>query len=139
MQYLLQSFLTVFFITITVSACVNTEPNRYAQGAAIYKTACSDCHGDDGNGLKDLIPPLAKADFLQTNRSELACMLRKGMQDTIVVNQKKYAQIMPPQRLSAVEISNVLNYINHSWGNDSPDYVITDIKTQIKACADTRD
>jgi mono/diheme cytochrome c family protein len=130
-------FLT--FIILSIVACVNTEPNRYAQGESIYKAACSDCHGDDGRGLKDLIPPLAKADFLEQHRDELACMLRNGMKDTIMVNQKNYAQYMPPQRLSAVELSNVLNFINHAWGNNNADYTITNLKNQIKNCPDTRD
>jgi mono/diheme cytochrome c family protein len=133
-------FIAFTFVCLLLcGACANTEPNRYAQGAAIYKTACSDCHGDDGKGLKDLIPPLAQADFLQTHRDELACMLRNGMQDTMVVNQKKYAQYMPPQRLSAVELSNVLNFIHHSWGNNNADYTLTEIQAAIKNCPDTRD
>lgn len=44
-----------------------------------------------------LIPPLAGADYLANNQANLPCLIRKGIQDTIVVNGKVYAEKMPGQ------------------------------------------
>ena len=74
---------------------------------------------EDGSGLEGLIPPLAGADYLREQRALIPCIIRYGQQGEIVVNDRTYQQEMPavPQ-LSDFEITNVINYINHAWGND---------------------
>lgn len=90
---------------------------------------------DDGSGLKGLYPPLAKADYLAKNQDHLACIIRYGLSDSILVNQKIYNQEMPGVKdLNEVQITNVINYINHAWGNDLQHVKVEDIQKALKDC-----
>ena len=86
----------------------------------MYQNFCVNCHMEDGTGLPGNIPPLAGADFLTTHAAELPCIIRYGIQDTIVVNGVTYSAPMAgvPQ-LTDIEITNIINYMNHAWGNDN--------------------
>lgn len=96
------------------------DSNPYKQGAILYTNFCENCHMADGSGLQGLIPPLAQADFLHKYPEQLPCIIRYGLKDTVIVNGQSYSQEMAgiPQ-LNAVEIGNIINYINSAWGNDN--------------------
>ncbi len=126
MRYLL------FVMALCGMAC---ERQPYQSGARLYKTHCANCHMDNGEGLGALIPPLAGADYLVNHRDELPCLIRKGIQDTIVVNGKMYAEKMPAnEALSDVQITNILNYINNSWGNKNPAFQLETLREMLKKC-----
>ncbi len=74
---------------------------------------------EDGTGLAGVIPPLAGSDYLETEREKLPCLIRNGIKGEMVVNGKVYSTEMPgvPQ-LTEFEITNVINFINTSWGNN---------------------
>ena len=97
----------------------NTNP--FQHGEILYQNFCANCHMDDGSGLEGFIPPLANADFMRDRKDEVPCIIRFGMDTEIIVNQRKYQQPMAgvPQ-LTDTEITNVINYINHSFGNAPP-------------------
>ena len=75
---------------------------------------------DDGTGLEGVIPPLANADYVKENQDMLACIIKNGMEGEIIVNGQKYNAPMvgSEDALSDFEITNIINYINHSWGNN---------------------
>ncbi|MEM9983338.1 MAG: cytochrome c, partial [Bacteroidota bacterium] len=99
-------FVGIFLINMLVYR--NKE-----QGAVLYEVHCQSCHLEEGDGLRGIIPPLAKADYLQQHQSQLACLIRYGLQDTILVNGKQYRQAMPAnETLTDTQISNIINYIN---------------------------
>lgn len=107
----------------------------YQSGERLYKASCANCHMDHGEGLGALIPPLAGSDFLAANRDNLPCIIRKGLMDTIVVNGKVYSEMMPPNPgLSDIQITNILNYINSSWGNTQPAYPLEGVRELLKKC-----
>jgi mono/diheme cytochrome c family protein len=61
--------------------------------------------------------------------------LRYGLHDTITVNGKTYAEQMPANALLLdVDIANILNYVNHSWGNDNPPYSLEEVKRALEGC-----
>ncbi|MEZ4948887.1 MAG: cytochrome c [Saprospiraceae bacterium] len=111
------------------------EEHPYQQGEILYNNFCSNCHATDGSGLEGLIPPLASADFLKSNRKELPCIIRHGLADTIVVNGRIYAQEMEAiPNLSRFEIANILNYIEHSWGNGKQYFTIQEVEESLNSC-----
>lgn len=121
-------FISIFFLT-------NCQPNPYREGERLYKTNCANCHMDNGEGLSALIPPLAGADFLEKNREKLPCVLRYGLKDTIVVNGRIYAEAMPGvATLSDIHITNILNYINNSWGNRHAPYRLEETQQLLDKC-----
>jgi hypothetical protein len=90
---------------------------------------------EDGSGLVKVNPPLANSDYLRDHQAEIACIIRNGQYDSIVVNGIYYYQEMIAfPKLSDVEITNVINYINHAWGNDYGERTITEVKSYLAPC-----
>lgn len=84
-------------------------------GLTVYKNECAQCHGETGEGIQELTPPLADADFAINNFDSIPCWLKNGLNRPITVNGKQYDQPMYPSRLNAIQIANVVNYINDTY------------------------
>jgi mono/diheme cytochrome c family protein len=123
----------VILLTLCIIAC----KEDYTDGKTLYEKQCSACHGSAGQGLNDLIPPIAGSDWL-TNpsyRAQLPCSIRKGMQGKILVNGKEYEGVMQAfPKLSDVDINNVLNYLATAWGNQAREFQITETRAALKKC-----
>ena len=88
------------------------------RGNNIYSGFCMSCHLPNGKGTKDTYPPLADSDYLKNNRDVSIKGLKYGLKGEIIVNGNKYNNYMAPMGLEDDEIADVMNYINHSWGNE---------------------
>ncbi len=128
--------ISIFFLALTaVLLFVACESSPYQMGERLYVTNCANCHMDNGEGLVGLIPPLAKADYLSLNRDVLPCLIRRGIQDTIVVNGQTYAENMGGlPHLSDIQITNILNYINTNWNNHQEKYRLDEVRVLLKVC-----
>lgn len=91
---------------------------RISMGKTVYGKTCIACHQENGDGLPNAFPPLAKSDFLNQDPSRVIDIVLKGKDSEIVVNGKKYNGVMPAQVLSDEDIANVLSYVYASWGNN---------------------
>jgi mono/diheme cytochrome c family protein len=90
---------------------------------------------EDGSGLEGNIPPLAGADYVKNDPLATACITRKGISGEMVVNGVTYQTPMPAvTELSEFEITNVINYINHAWGNDYGVVKLEDVRAALEAC-----
>jgi mono/diheme cytochrome c family protein len=88
------------------------------RGKEVYTLNCQNCHMEDGMGMPETNPPLAKADYIKKPANALIGIILKGQSDEVVVNGKKYNTMMPAQEyLTDVQIADVLNYVRNSWGN----------------------
>ncbi|MFT4697076.1 MAG: mono/diheme cytochrome c family protein [Flavobacteriaceae bacterium] len=87
------------------------------RGNDIYSNFCISCHLPNGKGVKNIYPPLSDSDYLKNNRDASIKGLKYGLKGEIIVNGTKYNSFMPPMGLGDDEIADVMNYINHSWGN----------------------
>ncbi|MBT4915650.1 MAG: cytochrome c [Formosa sp.] len=87
------------------------------RGNTVYSDFCVSCHLPNGNGVNKIYPPLANSDYLEANRDASIKGLKFGLKGKIKVNGVEYNKYMPPMGLSAEEIADVMNYMNHSWGN----------------------
>ncbi len=87
------------------------------RGKEVYGTYCQSCHMEQGEGIEDLFPPLAKADYLMADKKRSILQVLKGATGEMIVNGKKYNTEMVGFDLSAEETSDVLNYIRNSFGN----------------------
>ena len=90
-----------------------------AQGEALYKTHCADCHGTSGQGVSNIYPALAHNNAVQMTNiaNPIRLILYGGFPPTSIRNPRPYG--MPPYGpvLSDDEVALVLTYIRHSWGN----------------------
>lgn len=124
-----------FLVFIILSEC--SFPERRSK--KLYEKHCMNCHGKNGEGLRNLYPPLAGSDFLKENKSKLACIIRYGLDTAIVVNGKGFNHPMPGNRkLSEIEIHNIVNYINQSWGNEGEYTPLHVIDQQLEQCDNSR-
>lgn len=124
--------IVLCLLLIALIGCGKTE---YRQGQNLYVQHCANCHMENGKGLGRLIPPLANSDWLKNNQSQLSCAIKYGMEGEIVVNDTTYNQVMPGVAdLSEFQIANIINYINHAWGNDYGTAVVADIRREITDC-----
>ncbi len=107
-------------------------------GEKLYAIHCKTCHGPSGEGLGRLVPPLAEADYVLEGGSELACDIRYGLRDSIVVNGVAYGRPMPAfPDLPAVEVRSILTYIRTAWGNDAPAFSFDEVRKALADCDST--
>ncbi|MFT5169359.1 MAG: mono/diheme cytochrome c family protein [Saprospiraceae bacterium] len=124
-----------FIIIAVLCLFFGCEYQPYSQGGILYKNNCANCHMEDGSGLKGLIPPLAKADFLKDNQAQISCIIKNGIKGAITVNGRVYdTEMAGIQSLNEVQINNVINYINHAWGNDFGDSNVADVTARLEEC-----
>ena len=113
------------------------EEETYPQGKAIYEYKCANCHMVSGEGLLGNIPPLAGSDWLVEHRSEIACVIRYGYQDSMWVNGVGYeAKMAGHPTLTDTEITNVINYVLTAWYNELEPVSPVEVKEALAACAD---
>lgn len=112
---------------------------QYAvQGRLLYKQHCENCHQKDGTGLAQLIPPLAKSDFLKENPQKAVCIIRYGLDEPITVNGENYHQPMPANpQLRAIEIAEITTYILNAWGNQEGYVSVQQAQDWLKNCTQT--
>ena len=113
------------------------QEETYIQGKAIYEYKCANCHMSSGEGLLGNIPPLAGADWLGEHRAEIACVIRYGYADSMVVNGIGYgARMAGHPELSDTEITNVANYILTAWYNAYEPLNPLEVKAGLASCSD---
>lgn len=130
------AFIIGLLVIIVLSlGPVSCQGEIYEHGKILYKNFCANCHMDDGSGLVGIIPPLAGADFVRDNPGRLPCIIRKGIKGEVLVSGWNYKTGMAgiPQ-LSEFEITNIINYINTSWGNNYDIIHHEMVREELKAC-----
>ena len=124
--------ISVIFVVVAFWGC---EQYPYQQGKILYTNFCENCHMADGSGLKALIPPLAGADFLAKNPDAVPCIIRNGIKGEMTVNGTVYnTEMVGIERLTEFEITNIINYIHTSWGNDLPIVEHLQVREWLKPC-----
>ena len=119
------SLITLFFSCNEIAENGKTASHKpamvegYYQGMELYETNCILCHKKTGIPELPIFPPLKGSDYLRDNQSNIACIIRNGISEPLKVNGKDYKVKMNGfEELSAQDIGQIINYINHSWGND---------------------
>ena len=120
---------------LLIGSIWSCQQEPYQQGKVLYTTHCENCHMADGTGLGGNIPPLAGADYLASEQELISCIIRNGQAGQIVVNGVTYDEEMPGvPDLTDFQIANIINYINHAWGNDYGFVKVEDIRTELENC-----
>ena len=133
--------LMLLILGMTYSQCTNDDPKYklyFVEGQRLYLTHCSNCHQQDGKGLRKLYPPLAASDFMEKNVERVACAMKYGMRGEIEVNGTMYRQTMPGvAALTELEVAEISTYIYNSWGHEKG---LIDVKrmTAIMETCETR-
>jgi mono/diheme cytochrome c family protein len=91
-------------------------------GGAIYGDLCSACHGKDGTGVKNLIPPLKAAPAAQSlDPSSVLRVVLRGAQ-SVATDAAPTGAAMPSfaWQLDDDEVAAVTTYLRNAWGNAAP-------------------
>lgn len=95
-----------------------TKEQQIQAGGALFKGTCSVCHQENGAGLANTFPPLAKSDYLAADPKRAIQITLNGLTGKVTVNGVTYDSTMPPMtQLNDDEVANILTYVNNSWGN----------------------
>ncbi len=118
MNYYLRNSL--FLLGVCLASCASPEQVKYEQyvisGGELYQTHCSNCHGKEGDGLRNLYPPIRQIDFLK-DVSLVACSIKNGLSGPMEINGKMYNQKMPANKnLYNLDIAQVITFMNAKWG-----------------------
>ncbi len=129
-------FFLIFYFIFLMKISLNLFTKKplkesLSDGQEIYNDFCSQCHLEDGKGVKGIYPPLAKSDFL-TDIDRTISSIKYGLKGPITVNGEKYNSMMVSQGLDDEEISDVVNYILNSWGNSTDELITEEIVTSIE-------
>lgn len=119
-----------FFLVSKALSGISTNPSQIA-----YENKCASCHGLEGEGVKEMIPPLANSDWLVNNQEILACVIKNGVKGPMIVNGKEYdIEMLGQEKMQDIELTNIINYINTSWGNTIPPVKNVAVIEQLKNC-----
>ena len=102
------------------------------RGKDIYITYCLTCHLDQGEGIEDVYPPLAKADYLMADKKRAIQQVLYGATGEMKVNGKTYNTEMTGFDLTDQQASDVVNYIRNSFGNKGPAVTPEEVKVSRK-------
>lgn len=112
-----------------------SENSTGGAGAKLYTIYCANCHMEEGEGLRNLIPPLKNADYIPVNKESLACIIRNGQSGEIMVNDTVYNFTMPPNaEITPTEIATLLRYIFAQWYPEETAPTFSEIKEQLYNC-----
>jgi len=129
----------LFAIVAIIVSCQSQEnidlQNYMSNGKDIYKARCQNCHGEKGEGLGQLAPPLTDSIFLKTNKSRLACIIKNGTNEPLIVHGKTYKEKMPAfPELADIDIAQVTVYITNSFGNNEGFVSYKQISNDLQKC-----
>jgi mono/diheme cytochrome c family protein len=137
-KYIVKSIFLLSVVAIIIS-CQNQQQidfqNYMSNGKDIYKTKCQNCHGENGEGLGQLAPPLTDSIFLKTNKARLACIIKNGANETLLIHGKEYKEKMPAfPELADIDVAQVMVYVTNSFGNKQGFVSYTEVSSQLQNC-----
>jgi len=110
-------------VTAAAQAAVSGAPTKEQQiaaGGVLFNGTCSVCHQNNGEGLPDVFPPLARSDYMLADKERAIGVVLNGLTGKVTVNGKVYNSVMPPMsQLTNDEVANILTYSLNSWGNSN--------------------
>ena len=123
MKSALLTYLCFCLIVFSNLRVQKSKSESIKNGAELYRDFCYRCHGFNGEGQPDLIPPLKSSDYLLNNIDLSIAGLKYGLKGEIIVNGKSYNSYMAYQGLDNDEIADIMNYILNEWGNNSEEFI----------------
>ena len=96
------------------------KPKEISVGQELYNIYCISCHQGDGKGAEGRFPTLVGTEWVVGDKKRLINVLLKGLEGKIIVNGETWNGYMPQHSfLSDQQITDVLNYIRKSFGNEA--------------------
>jgi nitrite reductase (NO-forming) len=104
--------------TLAAAGGTLTQEQQIKAGETLFNGTCSVCHQNNGAGVTNVFPPLAKSDFLAADSKRAIGIVLNGLSGPVTVQGQQYNSVMPPMsQLNDDEVANILTYALNSWGN----------------------
>jgi ubiquinol-cytochrome c reductase cytochrome b subunit len=113
--------------TVSTTAGGAAAAPANANGAKVFSTNCSSCHGATGAGLPGSFPPLANNPVVTGDPNKVIGIVLHGLKGSVSVNGQTFNGQMPAWKgtLSNSDIADVITYIRGSLGNNRASAVTT--------------
>lgn len=132
-RILLQILIPLLFIAIVIIVYTYSGKMKIDQGKRVYEKHCANCHGNKGEGLKKLIPPLTDTAYLKTD--QLVCIIKFGISGPLNVKNSNYEGIMPSNnQIENDEIVAVINYIYQEINNINKSTNLPEVNSMLARC-----
>ena len=106
-----------------------TKEIQIEKGKQVFMQTCFVCHQVEGQGIPGQIPPLAKSDYLMSDKERSIRAVVHGISGEITVNGKKFnGQMVPLNYLPDEAIANVLTYVRNSFGNSGDAVSLAEVR-----------
>jgi mono/diheme cytochrome c family protein len=129
---------SIMLSIIVLVSCQDNESldfkRYYSAGQLVYQKNCQNCHGENGEGLQALMPPLNDSTFLRRNIKTLPCVVKTGLKGKITILQKEFDWNMPAINLNFMETAQALTYITNSFGNHLGVFTYNDVNADVSNC-----
>ncbi len=105
--------------TDTTTALYTGDLSKAPPGAVLYLQKCSYCHGRDGKGRGEYVPPLAGAASLLAAAPDSVINLVLNGAERVVADGVPDSYRMTPYRvtLNDQDIADVATFVRSNWGN----------------------
>lgn len=121
MKKIIITGILCLLVAVYIFAQGKKQPSPQAsikRGQKVFETTCIVCHQRNGNGVPRMYPPLAKTKYVLGDKSQLAQIVLKGLNQPIDVEGEQYNNTMPSfAQLTDEQIADVLTYVRNSFGN----------------------
>ena len=134
----IRSFFLFLLVTIAISCDKKDQKFQqyYSNGQMLYLSKCVNCHGQDGEGLAGLYPPLKASDYIKDNLGAAICGIKYGMEGKIIVNGKTYDQAMPANTdINEIQLAYLMTFINNSWNNTKTIFEKSTVDSLLMQCS----
>ena len=109
----------------------------YPKGGKVFTTICKTCHGNDGEGVQSLAPPLNRSNWVTGNPDHLGRIVLYGLTGPVDVNGKLYKApeingdmpgIGGSDEFNDEDIAQLLSFIRNAWGNKASNVNTADVQ-----------
>jgi cytochrome c551 len=123
---------------ICLSSCSSAEEMQFEKyvvnGEMMYRQNCANCHGVEGEGLKNLYPPLANNSHLDDLES-VVCVIKHGASGILEVNGKTYDQAMPANpKIYDLDIAQLVTFLNHEFLKKEKIVKVEEVRIILESC-----
>lgn len=126
----LSILVVLLLLFLSINSC-----ETYEQGSKIYVAKCANCHGKQAEGLAQMYPPLNSSLVVRDSVDRLVCIIKNGLSGPRRVNGIIYNNhMLPITDLSAVELSNLINYIRMELNEIKDPVKPSDIEQWLEKC-----
>ncbi len=103
----------------------NPYGDKRQKGLELYRLNCAACHGEDGDGIENLAPPLKGSDYVTGSLDRLGLIVLHGLEGPIHINGERYTfnAAMPGvgsnPNLSDKDILSIIIFLRNAFTTES--------------------